>query len=142
MLRGSLAAEDVDVLCEIVKYESLRNDFHADDLAPQVYTDAEGLRLVACSGTSGPAYRPQVLQGLRESDPVKRQWAAYALTQLQPSDPAVLVQLVPYLRDPSPDIAARIRWLFDVQHPLPSAVLRTMEQRDRIRPGGPTSPRS
>jgi hypothetical protein len=76
LLRGALTSEAVDVMCEIVKYESLRNDVTADDLPPQLYTDPEGLRLVACLAPADPRIGPRVLQGLRASDPVERQWAA------------------------------------------------------------------
>jgi hypothetical protein len=134
LLRRSLTSEAVDVMCEIVKYESLRDDFDDDDLPARLYADAEGLRLVACLAPADPRISPRVLPALRGSDPVQRQWAAYALTQLRPSDPTVLAQLVPYLRDPSPDIAARIRWLFQAQAPLPPAVLRAMEEIDRPPP--------
>jgi hypothetical protein len=109
----------------------LRNDVTVDDLPPQLYTDAEGLRLIACLAPADPRIGRRVLQGLRDSDPVERQWAAYALTQLRPSDPGVLAELVPYLRDPSPEIAARIRWLFAVQTALPPAILRAMEESNR-----------
>ena len=134
LLRRSLTSEAVDVMCEIVKYESLRDDFNDDDLPAQLYTDAEGLRLVACLAPADPRVAPRVLQGLRAADPLQREWAAYALTQLRPSDPAVLAALVPYLHDPAPQIAARIRWLFQNQAPLPPAVLRAMEAGDRTPP--------
>jgi hypothetical protein len=142
LLRRPLTGEAIDVMCEIVKHESLRDDFDADDIPGQLYTDADGLRLVACLAPADPRVSPRVLPGLRSRDPVQRQWAAYALTQLRPSDPRVLVELVPYLHDPSPEIAARIRWLFQVQAPLPPAVVRAMEEADRTRPdGGRTSRR-
>jgi hypothetical protein len=128
LLRGSLTSERVDVMCEIVKYESLREAFDADDLPAHLYTDAEGLRLIACLAPADPRVSPRVLPALRAPDPLQRQWAAYALTQLRPSDPTVLVELVPYLHDPSPDVAARIGWLFQVQAPLPPEVLRAMEE--------------
>jgi len=67
---------------------------------------------------------------LKSPDPALRQWAAYTLTQLVPRDEATLEQLVPYLRDPSPDIAGRIRWLFAAQGPLPSGVIRAIRKFD------------
>jgi hypothetical protein len=71
-----------------------------------------------------------LLPALKSPNPALRQWAAYALTQLVPRDEAILEQLVPYLRDPSPDVAGRIRWLFQVQEPLPSGVIRAIRRLD------------
>jgi hypothetical protein len=143
LLRRSPTAETVDVMCEIVKYESLRDDFKADDFSAQLYADAQGLRLLACLAPTDPRISPRVLEVLRGSDPLRREWAAYALTQLRPSDAAVLSELVPYLHDPSPEIAARMHWLFQVQGPLPPAVLRAMQETDRPQPNaGRTSRRS
>ena len=69
----------------------------------------------------------RILAGLGSADPLARQWAAYALTDRQPLDERVLEQLVPYLRDPSPEVATRVQWLFQKQAPLPKRVLRTIE---------------
>jgi hypothetical protein len=139
LLRRPLTAEAVDIICEIAAYDSLRGDFDADDLPERLYSDAEGLRLVACLAPADPRVSVRVLPALRGSDPVQRQWAAYALTQLRPTDPAVLAEVVVYLRDPSPEIASRIRWLLQVQAPLPPAVLRAMEEIERRPPDGRTS---
>jgi len=76
---------------------------------------------IAAAFVGGPA------QG--QPDPA-REWAAYTLTQLRPSDEASLAQLVPYLRDASPVVAERIRWLFQVQDPRASAVVRGIRRAD------------
>ena len=130
LLDQRLSAEVVDIMCAITKHESLRADFDADDISPLVYGDPQGLRLLSCLAPSDPRVSPPVAAELRSTDPVQREWAAYTLTQLRPSDEAVLSELVPYLRDASPAVADRIRWLFQVQAPLPSAVVRAIGRAD------------
>lgn len=117
LLTQPLSAEVVDIMCEIQKHVSLRDDFRADDIPAPVYRDAQGLRLLACLAPSDPRVAPKILPALRSGDPMTRQWAAYALTQLLPRDRAVLVELVPYLRDP--EIGERVRWMFRAQGDLP-----------------------
>ena len=130
LLEQHLSAEVVDVMCAITKHESLRADFDADDVSASVYADAQGLRLLSCLALSDPRVCPPVAAALRSTDPVQREWAAYTLTQLRPTDEALLGQLVPYLRDPAPAVADRIRWLFRVQDPLPAAVARAIREVD------------
>ena len=130
LLEQRLSTEVVDVMCAITKHESLRADFDADDVSASVYADAQGLRLLSCLAPSDPRVSPPVAAELRSTDPVQREWAAYTLTQLRPTDEAVLGRLVPYLRDPSPAVAERIRWLFRVQDPLPAAVERAIREVD------------
>lgn len=130
LLGQRLSAEVVDVMCAITARETLRADFRAGDFSPSVYADPQGLRLLSCLAPSDPRVSPFVAAELHATDPVQREWAAYALTQLRPTDEAVLRQLVPYLRDPSPAVAERIRWLFRVQDPLPSTVARAIRQVD------------
>ena len=59
-----------------------------------------------------------MLRGLESADPAIRTWAAYAIAQLLPLDDAVLEGLVSYLDDPSPEIEARMRWVFQAQGTL------------------------
>ncbi len=120
LLRRPLTPETVDVMCEIITYEPLRDDFTADDLPAEIYADAHGLRLLACLAPADPRISPRVLPALRSADIYQRQWAAYALTQLRPTDPHVLAQLIPYRHDPSPHVAACVRWLLQVQAPSPT----------------------
>jgi hypothetical protein len=130
LLHAPVTSETVDIMCEITKRESLHGDFRAADISPLVYGDPEGLRLLACLAPADPHVSPRILPGLRSPDPALRQWAAYTLTQLVPRDEAVLEQLVPYLNDPSPDIAARIRWLFQAQGTLPRGVAQAIRRLD------------
>lgn len=130
LLQQPLTAEVVDIMCEITKHDSLRSDFTVDDIGPSVYRDPQGLRLLSCLAPSDPRVVPRVIPALRSTDPVRREWAAHALTRLLPHDEAALNALVPYLRDPSPQVASRIRWLFQTQKTLPSSVSRAVDQID------------
>jgi hypothetical protein len=117
-----LTAEVVDIMCEITKHASLRDDFTADDIPFEFYSDPSGLRLLSCLRPTDRRVSPRIVPALRSDDWMKRQWAAYTLTQLMPRDEAVLQQLVPYVYDP--DIGLRIRWLFQNQGELPKSVKR------------------
>lgn len=130
LLKEHLSAEVVDVMCAITRRASLRADFDADDIPALVYADPQGLRLLSCLAPSDPRVSVPVAAALRSRDPSQREWAAYTLTQLRPTDEAVLGRLVPYLRDPSPAVAGRIRWLLRVQNPLPASVERAIAQID------------
>ena len=131
LLEQSLTAEVVDIMCEITKHESLRDDFRIEDIPPHVYRDPNGLRLLSCLAPSDPRVSPRVLPGLHSNDPVMRQWAAYTLTQLQPHDTEVLEALVPYVQDQSPEIANRMRWFFQSnQETLPTTVVRAIRRVD------------
>lgn len=130
LLHQSLSPEVVDIMCEITKHEPLHADFSADDIPSPLYADPQGLRLLSCLAPADPRVSPRVLPALQSPDPVRRQWAAYTVTQLFPRDAAVLQQLVPYLRDPSPEIVGRIRWLFLAQSSLPSSVVRAIRDVD------------
>jgi hypothetical protein len=130
LLHQHLSAEVVDIMCAITKHESLRADFRAEDISPDLYEDPQGLRLLSCLAPADPRVSPRVVEEMQRQDPVHREWAAYALTQLRPSDETVLVRLVPYLHDPSPAVAGRIRWLFQVQDRLPAGVERAIKRVD------------
>ena len=75
----------------------------------------------------------RVVAALAAGDPPRRQWAAHALTRLMPRDEKVLQSLVPYLRDPSPEVATRIAWLLQSQ-PLPRGVARAVRELERSAP--------
>ena len=64
-----------------------------------------------------------------------------------PLDETVLERLVPYLQDPLPEIAGRMRWVFQANgtlsprvvqliRPVHPALLREMEARTAAIPGG------
>jgi hypothetical protein len=135
-----LTAEVVDIMCEITKRESLHTDFGADDIPSLLYLDADGFRLVACLAPSDPRLPSRILRGLESVDPSIRMWAAYAIAQLLPLDETVLERLVPYLNDPLPEIAGRMRWVFQAQgtlsprlvqviRPVHPALLQEMDAR-------------
>jgi hypothetical protein len=128
LLRQPLTAEVVDIMCEITKHSSLRGDFSADDIPLPVYRDAQGLRLLSCLAPSDRRVSPYIVPALRSTDWMTRQWAAYTLTRLKPTDEAVLEQLVPYIHDP--DIGPRIRWLIQAQDDLPKGLRRKIGEID------------
>jgi len=115
-----LSSETVDIMCAITKYEPLRSDFGADDLPGPLYQDADGLRLISCLMPTDRRVTPKLLPPLDSSDPAVREWSAYAIAQLLPLDEPVLKRLVPYVVDPSPEITARVRWIFQAQGILPA----------------------
>jgi hypothetical protein len=130
LLREPLTPEVVDIMCEITKHEPLGADFTSNDIAARAYEDAHGLRLLSCLAPTDPRVGPRVLPALQSSDPERRQWAAHTFTRLMPRDPEVLRRLVPYVRDPSPEVAGRIRWLFQASGKLPRDVERVIEKVD------------
>ena len=132
LLRQRLSAELVDIMCEITKHESLRGDFNADNIPAPVYNDADGLRLLSCLAPADPRVTTRVVRQLKSSDPASRQWAAHTVTQLIPRDEDTLTELVPYVRDPSPEVAERIRWLFQAQERLPAGVERVLREVDPV----------
>lgn len=133
LLKQPLTAEVVDIMCEVTKHVPLPDAFDADDIAAATYRYPQGLRLISCLAPQDPRVARRVVQALDTPDPVRRQWAAHALTKLRPSDEKTLLTLVPYLRDPSDDVAVRVEWVLQSQR-LPRAVSRAMsEQKPRER---------
>lgn len=125
LLREPLSAEVVDSLCAITTHVPLRRAFGAGDLPPRLYRHAQGLRLVSCLAPRDARVAAQVAAALADGDAPRRQWAAHALTRLQPRDPAVLLALVPHAYDRSAAVAERVRWVLESQ-PLPTAVARAL----------------
>jgi hypothetical protein len=140
LLRQPLSAESVDIMCAITKHESLRADFTLDDIPAGVYRNGQGLRLLSCLAPSDPRVSPRILSGLQSADPLTRQWAIYTLTERRPLDERVLEQLVPHLRDPAPEVATRVQWLFQTQGPLPKRVKRAMQLAEQLEKTDPVAP--
>jgi len=125
--RQPLTAEVVDIMCEITKRESLRADFRMEDFPPQLYLDADGYRLLACLAPTDRRLPTKLVRGLESTDPYIRMWSAYAVAQLVPLDEPVLQRLVPYLGDRSPEIANRVRWVFQAHGTLPKSVAKAIQ---------------
>ena len=87
-----LAAEEVDIVCEITTHESLRQEFDADDIPTRLYGDPHGVRLISCLAPADTRIAHYLLPALSSSDPVLRQWTAYALTQV-PRDDLVMARV-------------------------------------------------
>ncbi len=134
LMHEPLTPEVVDIMCEITKHASLRRDFTARNIPNEVYGDPQGLRLVACLAPTDPRVATRVAAALATSDGPRRQWAAHALTRLRPTDEDLLEQLVPYLRDPSPEVASRISWLLESNGRMPRKVRRAIEEQEEQAP--------
>ncbi len=129
LLRQGAAGEEVDIVCEITRHESLGQEFDADDIPTRLYGDPHGVRLISCLAPADARIAHYLLPALSSSDPVLRQWTAYALTQV-PRDDLVMAELVPYLRDRSPEIAGRIRYIIQTQPSLSQSVASAVNQID------------
>jgi hypothetical protein len=129
LLRQSPAGEEVDIVCEITADQSLKQQFNADDIPRGLYADPHGVRLIACLAPADPRVAYHLMEPLRSADPVLRQWAAHALIQV-PKDDRIVAELVPFLRDPSPEIASRVRYMIQTQPSLPPAVASAVNRID------------
>jgi hypothetical protein len=132
LLHRPLTSEVVDVMCEIPRHESLRDEFGADDLPPSLFGDAEGLRLVDCLSPADPRVSDRLAESLQLTDPAARLWAAYALSRRLPLSDHILVRLAADLNDPLPDLRERVQWILRAQAPLSDAVRRTVVARDPV----------
>ena len=129
LLAEPVTDETVDIACVITENESLRDDIRAGQIPARAYADPRGLRLIACLAPTDPLVAARVVPALAPGDTSRRQWAAHALTRLQPGDEAVLLAVVPYVRDRDPEVASRIRWLLQ-SRALPPAVAEALHQAD------------
>lgn len=129
LLAQPVSDETADIICVITEHEPLRNDFRVAQIPARAYADPRGLRLLACLAPADPRVPPRVLPALTPGDASRRQWAAHALTRLGPSDEAVLLAVVPLVRDRDPEVATRIRWLLQ-SRPLPPAVAQAVNKVD------------
>ena len=130
LLRPPLTSEAVDVMCEIPRHQPLRDDFGSDDLPPALFQSPEGIRLVDCLAPSDPRVSDRLGVSLDLPDAKTRLWAAYALSRRLPLKDAILLRLAADLDDPSDELRERLRWIFQVQTPLSSAVRAAIAARD------------
>jgi hypothetical protein len=122
LMRRPLTSEVVDIMCEIPRHVSLRNEFDADDLSVLLYAHAEGIRLITCINPADPRVGERLASSLEDPNVSIRVWAAYALSERVPLDDATLVRLAWHLRDPSAEVRRWLRWIFATQAPLSPAV--------------------
>jgi hypothetical protein len=130
LLRRPLTSEVVDVMCEIPRHESLRDEFGSADLSSALFDHPEGIRLVDCLSPSDPLVTDRLAASLDRPDPTTRLWAAYALSRRLPLFDAILVRLATDLDDPSNDMRERVRWILRAQAPLSNAVRQAVAARD------------
>jgi hypothetical protein len=130
LLQPPLTSEAVDVMCEIPRHESLRDEFGADDLPRALFENPEGIRLVDCLSPADPRVSDRLVAGLDGPDLQTRLWAAYALSRRLPLSDAILVRLAADLDDPSPDMRERLRWTFTASAPVSAAVRDAVAARD------------
>jgi hypothetical protein len=102
--------------------QSLRGDFGSDDLPARALREPEGIRLVDCLAPSDPHVSDRLVASLDLPDVKTRLWAAHALSRRLPLKDAILLRLAADLGDPSDELRERLRWIFQVQTPLSSAV--------------------
>jgi len=126
LVRRPLTSEVVDVMCEIGKHEAVGAAFRSEDLNGALFTEPEGLRLVDCLAPGDPRVSARLARGLESPDVSARLWAAYALSRRLPLDDAVLAQLARHRSDPSPDVRARVAWIFEAQRPRSRAARRAL----------------
>lgn len=131
LMAEPLTPEVVDIMCAITTHVSLRTRFKTADIAPRAYADPQGLRLLSCLAPRDPRIVAQVVDVLDDPDPVRRQWAAHALTRMVPLDDEQLERLVPYLDDPSSEVAMRVDWTLRSHEDLPWGVSRALSKSTR-----------
>ena len=132
LLDRPLTSDAVDVMCEIPRHASLRDEFASDDLSPALFDDAEGVRLVDCISPADPRVTDRLAAALDRPDPATRLWAAYALSRRLPLPDPILIRLATDLNDPSDDLRTRLRWIFTTQSPLSGAVRRAVADHDPV----------
>ena len=96
----------------------------------RLFADDQGIRLVDCLAPTDRRVTARLLPALDSGDLSTRLWAAYALSRRVPLDEDTLIQLIAHAGDPSPDLRARLRWIFTIQEPLPAQAQRTLRARD------------
>ena len=115
LLAQPLTSEVVDIMCEITKHQRIGSAFRSEDLPELLFRDAKGLRLVDCLSPTDDRTSARLVAGLDSEDTLTRLWAAYALSRRLPMDDGILKKLARYSNDTSPDLRARLQWIFDTQ---------------------------
>lgn len=109
------SSEVVDIVCEIAKHEPVGDTFDSTTLPSGLFQSPEGLRLVTCLSPRDPRVSARLVDALGSEVDSTRLWAGYALSRRLPLDREILLRLAPHLKDPSPDLRARLRWIFVAQ---------------------------
>jgi hypothetical protein len=130
LLAEPLTSEVVDIMCEITKHEPIGSQFRSEDLPEALFQEAEGYRLLDCLGPTDRRVSARLIPGLDDPDISGRLWAAYALSRRLPLDDATLKTLAAHLNDASPDLRARLEWIFKAQGSLSSGVRDAVRDRD------------
>jgi len=130
LVRGPLTLETVDILCEIVKHEPLGDSFDVSTLPDDLFRHGKGLRLIDCISSPDPRVSARLVDALDTGDDNTRLWAAYVLSGRLPLEDGLLRRLAPHLRDPSPDLHARLWQIFVAQSPVPDDVRRAVATHD------------
>ncbi len=130
LLTQPLSSDVVDIMCEITKHEAIGAEFASNDVPQPLFADAEWFRLVDCLSPSDPRVSARLVRGLNSSDTTVRLWAAYALSRRLPLEDAVLQKLATHLDDPSPDVRARLQWIFRSQRSLSDDVRQAVREHD------------
>jgi len=118
MLAQPLSWDVVDAMCAITRDEPIGAAFDADDLPQPLFADADWYRLVDCIAPADQRVNQRLVRGLSSSDLSTRLWASYALSRRLPLDDQTLTELTAHLRDESPDVRARLQWIFTTQKGL------------------------
>ena len=129
LLAQHLTAEGADIMCEITRHEPLHDVFSAGAFAPELFTRAEGIRVVDCLGPVDETVTPRLLPALDSPDLLTRLWAAFALSHRLPLDDDALLALSRHLDDPSADVRARLEWIFRAQRPRDREVRSAVRER-------------
>ena len=129
LLAQHLTAEGADIVCEITKHEPLHEAFGAGALVPELFTRAEGIRVVDCLAPVDASVTPRLLPALDAPDLLTRLWAAFALSHRLPLPDEALTAIAGHLDDPSPDVRARLEWIFRAQRPRDRAVRTAVREK-------------
>jgi hypothetical protein len=130
LLAEPLSSEVVDIACELNRYVPAGAGLRSEEIPEQLFSHSEGFRLLDCLSPTDARLSARMLVGLSSIDESTRRWAVYALSRRLPLDGPVLTALARRLNDPSADVRARVREIFELQVPLSAEVLAAVRERD------------